>query len=85
MSFFARLLGRQGDNGCGKGMLASSNSNKRQQPCSPPSGSFAQDFAAGRPVSAPTVPVKLQTGSTMPQQQQQQQRSSASSDEDDCT
>jgi hypothetical protein len=85
MSFFARLLGRQGENGCGKSMLTSSNSNKRQQPCSPPSGSFAQEFAAGRPVAAPTVPVKLQNGGAMPQQQQQQQRSSVDSEEDDCT
>jgi hypothetical protein len=83
MSFFARLLGRQSDNGCGKGLPAN-NSNKRQQPCSPPSGSFMQEVANGRPVAAQAVPVKLQNGSAF-QQQCQQQRSSVDSDEDDCT
>lgn len=90
MSFFARLLGRQGENGCGvKAALPGSSTNKRAQPCSPPSGSFASDFASGRPLAAPS-PVKLQNGCSMPPQQQQhstgqQQRASIDSDEDDCT
>jgi len=84
MSFFARLLGRQGDSGCGKGTLGNNSSNKRQQPCSPPSGSFAAEFSAGRPAAVPPVAVKVQNACAL-QQHQQQQRPSIDSEEDDCT
>lgn len=83
MSFFARLLGRHGENG----MLGCSNtsSNKRQQPCSPPSGSFAPEFNGGRPAASPPVPVKVQNGGALPQQQHRRSSVEADSDEDDCT
>jgi hypothetical protein len=58
MGFISRLLGRQQDS-VGTRPAVHSTSNKRQQPSSPQSGTFASEFCAGR--SSPPAVVRLQS------------------------